>query len=255
MSGEPVIRAALVTGGTGSIGGGVVRSLTAANLQVAFSGRSEERGTALEAATGARFLAADAADRDACDRCFSRAVDHLGRIDLFVSCTGIVFVSPLEDTELAVFREVVEVNLTSVFRYSRAAFQHMKSHGGGSIVHVVSDAALRGLHHIPAYSTAKAGLLAVSELLAAEGAPHGIRVNAICPGATRPGVQATLKGFEHHAENASSWGPALSGRHGEPGDIAKAVLWLASHDACHVSGATVRIDGAAGVAMWGRAHA
>ena len=125
----------------------------------------------------------------------------------------------------------------------------MREQGGGSIVHIVSDSALRGIHKIPAYSVTKAGVLALSEALAAEGAPHGVRVNAVCPGAVFPGVQSTPKGYEHHAEDASTWGDAPSGRHGTGADVARAVLWLASEEAEHVSGATLRVDGAAGVAM------
>ena len=249
------IRKAFVTGGTGSMGRSIVEHLANADVAVVFSGRNSKRGQAIEKACGAKFMPDNAADRASCDRTFASAVDHLQGIDLFVSCTGLVFVAPLAHTSQAVFKEVMEVNLTSVFRYSRAAFQLMRSSGGGVIIHIVSDAALRNIHHIPVYSTAKSGLLVMSELLAAEGAPHKIRVNAICPGATVPGVQATLAGYEHHAENASTWASASSGRHGKPEDIAKAVMWLSSSEAAHVSGATLRVDGAAAAAMRGATRA
>jgi NAD(P)-dependent dehydrogenase (short-subunit alcohol dehydrogenase family) len=248
-------RKAFVSGGTGSMGRSIVEHLTSAGVKVLFSGRKRKRGEAIQTATGAKFLPDDAADRASCDRAFASAVDHLQGIDLFVSCTGLVFVAPLAYTSQAAFKDIMEVNLTSVFRYSRAAFQLMKSSGGGTIIHIVSDAALRNIHHIPVYSTAKAGLLVMSELLAAEGAPHKIRVNAICPGATVPGVQATLAGYEYHAENASTWAAAPSGRHGRPDDIAKAVMWLSSEAAAHVSGATLRVDGAAAAAMRGATRA
>jgi NAD(P)-dependent dehydrogenase (short-subunit alcohol dehydrogenase family) len=179
----------------------------------------------------------------------------LKQVNLFVSAIGLVFVSPIGETPEPTIRQVVEVNLTSVFRCSRWMFDHFRTNGGGVMIHVVSDAALRSIHHIPMYTTAKAGLLVMSELMAAEGAPHSIRVNAICPGATVPGVQATIAGFEHHAENASTWGRAPSGRHGTPSDIARSVVWLASADAEHVSGATLRVDGAASAAMRGGTRA
>lgn len=224
-------------------------------VKVVFSGRSRSKGEMLALRTGALFIQCDVIDRHNTETCLAQAAASLGRIDLFVSAIGMVFASPLEPTPEEVIREVVEVNLTSVFRCSRWMFDHFKHHGGGTVVHIVSDAALRSIHHIPVYSTAKAGLLAMSELMAAEGAAQSIRVNAICPGATIPGVQATVAGFEHHAEDASTWGAAPSGKHGSPADVAKAVLWLASEDATHVNGATLRIDGAASAAMRGGTRA
>ncbi|MXZ31763.1 MAG: SDR family oxidoreductase [Acidimicrobiia bacterium] len=245
-------RTALVTGGTSGIGRAVVEHLSEAGLNVAFCGRSAERGAAVAAVTGASFIAADAADRADCDRSVDEAVAQLGgRLDLFVACAATIFAAPLAETPERVFRDLLEVNLTATFRYSRACLAVMRRQRSGVIVHVVSDAALRGIHHIPAYSVSKAGVLALSETLAAEAAPHGVRVNAICPGAVFPGMQTTPAGYEHHAEDASTWGPAPSGRHGTGRDVSAAVLWLASDAAVHVSGATLRLDGAAGVATRG----
>lgn len=244
------VRTALVTGGTSGIGRAIVEHLSGAGVRVAFTGRNTERGARAEASTGAKFLQADAADRSQCDQSIDRALAALGgRLDLFVSNAALVFAAPLEETPEDVFRELLEVNLTAAFRFSRACFRRMQAQGHGSIVHIVSDAAIRGIHHIPAYTISKAGLLAMSEVLAAEAASHGVRVNAICPGAVVPGVQSTIAGHDHHAEDASTWGPAPSGRHGTGSDIAEAVLWLASDAADHISGATLRIDGAASAAM------
>lgn len=249
-------RTALVTGGTSGIGRAIVEHLGRDGMNVAFTGRNSERGAEVAASVRGAFIRADASDRSQCDKSIDQALAALGgRIDLFVSNAALVFAAPLEQTPEPAFREVLEVNLTAAFRYSRACFETMRAQGGGSIVHIVSDAAIRGIHHIPAYSISKAGLLALSEALAAEGAPHGVRVNAICPGAVFPGVQSTIEGYDHHAEDASTWGPAPSGRHGKADDIAEAVLWLASGAAEHVSGATLRIDGAASAATRAIAHA
>lgn len=249
-------RAAFVTGGTSGIGRAIVEQLVHAGMNVVFTGRDADRGAAVAASTQAAFIRADATDRAESDKAFQQALAFLGgRMDVFVANAAMVFAAPLGATPEPVFRELVEVNLTSTFRYSRECFTVMRAQGSGSIVHIVSDAAIHGIHHIPAYSMTKAGVLALSEVLAAEAVTHGVRVNAICPGAVHPGVQSTPVGYEHHAEDASNWGPAPSGRHGTGADIAQAVLWLVSDQATHVSGATLRIDGAASSAMRAGARA
>ena len=256
LSSELRGRTALVSGGTSGVGRAVVEHLSEAGMRVAFCGRDAERGAAVAATTGASFIRADATGRADCDRSVEQATSHLGgRLDLFVACAAMILAAPLADTPERIFRELVEVNLTATFRYSRACFEVMRDRRRGVIIHVVSDAALRGIHHIPAYSVTKAAVLALSETLAAEAAPHGVRVNAICPGAVFPGMQTTPAGFEDHAEDASGWGAAPSGRHGTGRDVSSAVLWLAGDDAAHVSGATLRIDGAAGVTTRGVSRA
>ena len=243
-------RSALVTGGTSGIGRACVERLRAEGMTVAFTGRSEERGTAVAEATDATFIRADARDRAACDLSVEEALAlGGGRLDVLVANAGILFQGPIEATPEAAFRELVEVNLTALFRYSRACFGPMRAQGGGSVIHIGSDTGIRGIHDIAAYSVTKAGAVAVSELFAAEGAPYGVRANAVCPGDVVPGVQATPAGHEEHAENPESWVLPPSGRFGTGEDVAGLVAWLASDESAHMTGATLRIDGGAGAAM------
>ena len=247
---------AFVTGGTSGMGRAIVARLAREGWEVDFTGRDMARGRAVEDGTGARFIQADARDRRAQDFAIARAEARFGGApDLFVSCAAIVFEEKLAHTPDAIFREVIEVNLTSVFRYSRAFYRGMRARGSGSIIHVVSDSALVGIHHLPAYSISKAGLLSMSEALAAEAVEHGVRVNAICPGATHPGVQSTPRGYEHHAENDARWGAAPSGRHNFGTDIADAVMLLLSDNASRFAGVTLRVDGGASAAMRGGTRA
>jgi NAD(P)-dependent dehydrogenase (short-subunit alcohol dehydrogenase family) len=242
-------RVALVTGGTSGIGRACVERLRAEEMVVVFTGRNEERGRAVAGSTGAIFLPCDARDRAACDRSVEEALRIGGRLDVLVANAGVIYGGPIETMPEPAFRELLEVNLTACFRYSRACFAPMREQGGGSIVVIASDTGIRGAHEIPAYSVSKAGAVAVAELFAAEGAPFGVRANAVCPGDVVPGVQATPAGHEDHAEDPATWTPPPSGRFGTGEDVAGLVAWLASDESEHMTGATLRIDGGTGAAM------
>jgi NAD(P)-dependent dehydrogenase (short-subunit alcohol dehydrogenase family) len=233
-------RSALVTGGTGGIGSAIVRRLRADGYEVVFCGRDETRAAALERETGAVFRRADAIDRAACDASVAFALERLGQVDLLVANAGILVEGPLAGTSDDEFERLLETNLTSAFRYGRALFAPMRRQGGGVMVLIASDSAIRGSHRIPAYSVVKAGVVALAELLGAEGAPYGIRANAVCPGSTLPGMAG---------DEPSGWRPTASGAFATADDVAAAVAFLASPQAAHINGATLRIDGATGAAL------
>jgi NAD(P)-dependent dehydrogenase (short-subunit alcohol dehydrogenase family) len=214
--------------------------LRADGYEVVFCGRDETRGRALERATGAVFQRADAADRSGSDASVAFALERLGAVHVLVANAGILVAGPLAATSDEDFERLVEINLTSAFRYARALFEPMRRQGGGAMVMIASDSAIRGSHRIPAYSAVKAGMVAVAELLGAEGAPHGIRANAVCPGTTLPGMAG---------DDPSGWCPTASGRFATGEDVASAVAFLASPEAAHINGATLRIDGATGAAL------
>jgi len=137
--------------------------------------------------------------------------------DVLVTCAEMRVDGSIESTPEPVFRELLEVNLTAAFRVGRECFEAMRKRGGGSMIHIASDAGIRAAHEAAAYSVMCAGVIALAELFAAEGASDGIRSNAVCP---RPGT-----------------------------DVAAIVAWLASEESAHLSGATLRVDDAAGAAM------
>lgn len=243
-------RVALVTGGTSGIGKACVERLRDEGMTVVFTGRNSERGAAVADATGAKFVECDHRDRKASDRAVDLALEvGDGRLDVLVANAGILFQGPIEATPEAVFRELLEVNLTALFRTSRACLGAMREQGRGSLIHIASDAGIRAVHEIAAYSVTKAGVVAASELFAAEGAPYGVRSNAVCPGDIVPGVQATPAGHEDHAEDPAAWVLPPSGRFGTGQDVAGLIAWLASDESAHMTGATLRIDGGTGAAM------
>ena len=211
-------RRVLIAGGASGIGRGIVEHLCRAGSRVAFTGPSQRQGAATAEETGAAFLAADTADPAAIRASAGQAAERLGGLDGLVLAAGVMHAARISTTSDDEWDRVIDANLTAPLRLVQACFPLLRR-DGGAIVAIAS------------------------------GAAHGVRVNAVCPGAVVPGVQSTIAGYEHHAEDSSKWGPAPSGRHGEGIDIAQAVLWLASDAAGHVSGATLRIDGAASAAM------
>jgi NAD(P)-dependent dehydrogenase (short-subunit alcohol dehydrogenase family) len=241
-------RRVLVTGGTSGIGRGIVERLCEDGATVVFTGRSPTRGEAVAQDTGATFIAADASQPDAVAASAQAAIDTIGGLDLLVNNAGLLLQGSIEDTPAAAWRELVAVNLTAAFLYSRACLRALQA-SRGAIVHIGSDTSIRGIGTIAAYSVTKAGVLMLSDMLAAEGAPHGVRSNVVCPGDILPGVQATPRGFEHHAEDPAGWVPPPGGRFGEARDVANLVAFLARDEAAHISGATLRIDAGNGAGM------
>jgi NAD(P)-dependent dehydrogenase (short-subunit alcohol dehydrogenase family) len=211
-------RCALVTGGTSEIGRACVQRLREEGMTVGFTGSDRERAESIAAETGGAFLECDHRDRSSCDRAVGQVLElGGGRLDVLVTSPGMLFDGSIEATTEALFRELLEANLTSVFRAARACFGPMRGQGGGSMIHIASDAGIRAAHETAAYSVTSAGVIVVAELFAAEGAAQGVRSNAVCP------------------------------RTGE--DVASVVAWLASDESAHVSGATLRVDGGADAAM------
>jgi meso-butanediol dehydrogenase / (S,S)-butanediol dehydrogenase / diacetyl reductase len=239
-------RTAFVTGGTSGIGRAIVARLASDGHLVAFTGRDADRGAEVAAANGAAFVPTEAADRTADDAAFETGLSYLGgRIDIFVANAAAVYRGALTEMTEAALTELLEINLTSPFRLSRACFEAMAAQRQGVIIHIASDSALRGIHTLPAYSMTKSALRRLSTVLAAEGGPVGVRVNVVCPGATPPGMKSTLSGYEKHGEDSRGWvSPATRGAPSAD-DVAGVVAWLASDEAARVSGVAIAVDGGA----------
>lgn len=171
-----------------------------------------------------------------------------GAVDVLVNCAGGVLGQvgrPVEDVSVQDFDAIVRVNLTAAFLTCRAVVPAMKRVGRGRIVNISSGA---GLTHsktgIQAYAAAKAGLLGLTRQLAHELGPHGITVNAVAPGFVRsnPDTERQWERYGPEGQAALVEGIALR-RLGTPGDIAAAVLFLASDEAGWITGQTLPVDG------------
>jgi len=242
MPGRLEGRRALVTGGTSGIGETIVERLTEDGARVVFTGRDDVRGAAVADRTEAGFLRADAADQDQVNNSVDRAIGLLGGLDALVCNAGVIAEGTISETSLQDWQTLLDVNLTAPYLYSIRALPALREAGRGSIVHVSSDAGVWGEEKIGAYSVSKAALISLTQMLAMDAGPSGIRVNAVCPGDTLPGMATTTSGRERY-EDTSGWRTPPMGRIGTAQDVAAVVSFLLSPDSSFVNGAALLIDG------------
>jgi NAD(P)-dependent dehydrogenase (short-subunit alcohol dehydrogenase family) len=246
-------KAALVTGGTAGIGLAIAERLAREGSRVVVTGRDETRGRAAAARLGeaGRFVAADAADAGAVERSVADALEALGRLDVLVNNAGIALTERLIDTPIEHFDRLMAANVRGCFLYARACMPALVE-TRGSMVHIASDAGLRGEQPIGAYSVTKAAVVMLAKMLALDGASDGVRSNCVCPGATAPGMLHLGPASDpERGDDASTWPMAPLGRVGRAEDVAAAVAYLAGDEAAFVSGAVLLVDGANGAGLTG----
>jgi NAD(P)-dependent dehydrogenase (short-subunit alcohol dehydrogenase family) len=212
---------------------------------VAITGRDEALGAQAQAELGpeALFVRADATDTDAVTGSVDAALARFGRIDVLVNNAGIALTERLIDTPVEAFDRVMAANVRGPYLYARACFAPLCK-TRGSMVHIGSDAGLRGEQAIGAYSVSKAAVVMMSNVLALDGAAHGVRSNCICPGATAPGMRHIGPAEDpDRGDDPAGWPRAPLGRVGTVDDVAAAAVYLASAQAAFVSGALLLIDG------------
>ena len=238
-------KAALVTGASGGIGGAIARALHGAGAMVGLSGTREEPLAALAANLGARahVLPCNLSDRDAVAALPKAAAEAMGAVDILVNNAGItrdnLFLRMSDDE----WDSVLEVNLTSAMRLSRACLRGMMKSRWGRIVNIGSVVGSAGNPGQGNYAAAKAGLVGMSKSLAYEVASRGVTVNAVAPGFIATAMTDKL----NEDQKTGILGQVPMGRMGTPEEIAAAVLYLASMEAGYVTGATLHVNG--GMAM------
>jgi NAD(P)-dependent dehydrogenase (short-subunit alcohol dehydrogenase family) len=246
-------RVALVVGGTSGIGLEIARALQATGAQLAVASRGEDRGRAAAAKLGSterpvRWFGFDVQDSGSVDQMVVDVVDVYGSIDVLVNCAGTVAVSDFQDITDAQWDEVINVNLRGVFYCCRAVGRHMLKRRAGSIVNVASISGMIVNRPQPqsTYNISKAGVIMLTKSLAAEWAPHGIRVNAVSPGYIN--TEMTGKGLQNQAWSSVWLDMTPLGRVGEPSEVSAAVVYLASDASSYVTGSNLVIDG--GYTLW-----
>jgi NAD(P)-dependent dehydrogenase (short-subunit alcohol dehydrogenase family) len=240
---------ALVTGASSGIGRATARRLAeegAAVALVALPGDDLEVAAQECRATGSAALAVptDVADSRQVATAFDRA-ETLGAVSAVFSNAGISVVGPAITLEDDDWLRQMHVNLSGSFYVVREAARRMTPRGAGAIVTTGSELGLLGQQGYVGYTATKGGVLAMTRALAAELAPHGIRVNSVSPGTTEtPMLLAEFAAAPDPAmERAENESTIPLGRIGQPGDIAAAVAFLLSDEAAYITGANLVVDG------------
>jgi len=241
-------RVALVTGGSGDLGGAVCRVLAEEGLAVAIQYRSrEEKAMAVEEAfreAGVRAMAvkADLSRSEDAQEMVDRVVDAWGRLDILVNGAGgnkDVLLMMMKDEDLD---GVIGSNLRSAFFASRAAVRHMIANRWGRIINISSVSGWVGLPGQTNYAAAKAGLIGFTKSLASELGKFGILVNAVAPGAVE---SEAIDGLPLERKQRILEGIPL-GRLGRPEEVAHAVAFLASEKAGYITGHVLTVSGGLG---------
>ena len=241
----------LVTGASRGIGESVVQRLAADGHRIALTARTEADLQAVAASVSAETLVmpADAMAPDSGDRLVAAVVEAWGGIDVLVLNAGEGVAAPIVRTDDDMWSRQLELNLTSPFRFMRAAIPHMKKEGFGRIVVVASSASKRGEPYIAAYTAAKHGVLGLVRSAAAELATTGITVNAVCPGyvdtpMTQRSIDAIVEKTGRSRDDAerSLAGQQPTGRFITPDEVASAIAFLIA-DSGQITGQGLNIDG------------
>jgi NAD(P)-dependent dehydrogenase (short-subunit alcohol dehydrogenase family) len=180
-------KVAVVIGGTGVLGGELCNGLAQAGATVIVAGRSQERGQARVAAIQklgheANFVEVDAGDRDSVKALLDKVVNQHGGVDAIVNCAGVNSPTPYFEITDEEFERIVKTNLLATHLACQIFGKHMVDAGGGAILNIGSVTSYRPLSRVFIYSASKAAVLSLTQNVAREFAPHGVRVNCLCPG-------------------------------------------------------------------------
>jgi acetoacetyl-CoA reductase len=234
-------RVALVTGGSRGIGAAISTALKDAGYTVAatYAG-NDEKAAAFTAETGIKTYKWDVGDYEACAAGIAQVESDLGPVEVLVNNAGITRDAPFHKMSPQQWKEVIDTNLSGVFNMTHPVWPGMRERKFGRIITISSINGQKGQFAQANYSAAKAGDIGFTKALAQEGARAGITVNVVAPGYINTEMMSTIP---EKVMNEVILPQIPVGRLGEPSEIARAVLFLASDEAGFVTGSTLSANG------------
>jgi 2-deoxy-D-gluconate 3-dehydrogenase len=237
-------RVVLITGGNSGLGLAMAKAFHEAGAQVAIGARRTNRNSAAVEQIGERATAfeLDVSDEQSVERAINETTQRFGRLDVLVNNAGIVSRGSVMTTEKTDWDRVISVNLTGVFLCTKHAARRMAERQQGKIINIASvyglTAPSKGLQ--VAYTASKHAVIGLTRANAVELAPLGVQVNAIAPGWHKTEIVDDMRGkpIDEAVRRRTPMG-----RWGEPGDLAGAVLFLASPASDFITGACLTVDG------------
>ncbi|MBU5349094.1 SDR family NAD(P)-dependent oxidoreductase [Paenibacillus lautus] len=234
----------IVTGGASGIGEAAVRLFVEEGAKVVIADYSDRGQAVSDELRGAGFetlfVKTDVTQEQEVANMVKQTVEHFGRVDVLFANAGIAHDAPADQLSMDNWQRTIDINLTGVFLCDKYVIQQMLSQGdGGAIVNCGSIHSHVGKAGVTAYASAKGGVKLLTQSMSADYAPKGIRVNAVCPGyIDTPLIQGRTEAITQHLV-----GLHPMGRLGQPEEVAKAVLFLASEDASFITGTSLLVDG------------
>jgi NAD(P)-dependent dehydrogenase (short-subunit alcohol dehydrogenase family) len=237
----------LITGGGGGIGRAIARRLAQDGMAVAVLDCDASAAQAVAAEIGGLAVTADVTSEIEVGRAVDAALARFGRIDLLVNNAGIGWTGPALDMPVETLEAMLRVNVAGVFIASRAVLPQMIARRAGVIVNLASWAGKTGNAYFAGYSASKFAVIGLTQALAREMAPHGIRVNAICPGiVVGTAMRTALEAQQRHyrlPQTAEREKQIPLGRVSVPEDVARVAAFLASDEAAYITGESINLSG------------
>lgn len=240
-------RVGLVTGGGGGIGREIARRLAREGMAAAVLDRDGAAAQAVAAEIEGLAVTADVTSPEEVQRAVEGVLARFNQIDVLVNNAGVAWMGPALETPLEALQSMLRVNVEGVFIVNSAVLPHMIARRSGSIINLASWAGKTGNAYFAGYCASKFAVIGLTQALAREMAPHGIRVNAICPGivvdtAMRTAIEMQQRqyGLPETAERAKS---IPIGRVSVPDDVARIAAFLASDESSYMTGEAINLSG------------
>jgi 3alpha(or 20beta)-hydroxysteroid dehydrogenase len=236
-------RVAIVTGGARGMGAATARLFAAEGAKVVIADVLDDEGRKLASEIGgsARFIHHDVTDEASWDALIEQTESSFGAIDILVNNAGVLLFRTLAETSKADFERVIDINLLGTFLGTKLLGTRMAARGRGSIINVSSVDGMKGANGLGAYCASKWGIRGLTRVAAMEFGHKGVRVNSVHPG----GIDTAMGNpyAEQKADVNKRYTMVPAQRVGEPEEVARTSLFLASDDASYLCGAEIAVDG------------